>query len=159
MADKDKDPMRSLLESGKEYAEKVSEKYSGVRTGVEKLRRGLKTSVKLGVDATNQMLANLEEKTVEFRTPVLKGLETVQQKADSASTHMWYVYERRHEYGPHIVGGSALTMGALTALRRRSRVAGAVSAILAGGIAYAIVYESIPLQDIPDMVFGKKNND
>ncbi|KAL7576949.1 hypothetical protein ACA910_006706 [Epithemia clementina (nom. ined.)] len=156
MADKDKDPIRSWVDSGKEYAEKASEQYSGMRSQVASFRDALKSSVKSGVDATNRMLATVEETTAQVRAPIVSGMQTVQEEGNKAATHLWHMYERRHEYGPHIVGGSALTMGTLTALRRKSRVAGAVSALLAGGIAYAIVYEPIPLQDLPDMVFGKK---
>lgn len=147
------------MESGKEYAEKASEQYSGMRSQVSGFRAALKASVKSGVDVTNQMLATMEEKTTEIRAPIIKGWKTAQEEGDKVATHLWHFYERRHEYGPHIVGGSAVTMGAWTALRRKSLIAGAVSALLTSGIAYAIVYEPIPLQDIPDMILGKKKED
>ena len=151
--------MRSVLESGKEYAEKASEQMSGFRSQIASSREALKSSVKSGVEGTNQLLAILEEKTMSIRAPIVEGMKTAEVEGNKVAKKMWYVYERRHEYGPQIVGGSAVAMGALTSFRRRSPIASLVSAVVTGGLAYAIVYEPIPLQDIPDLVFGKKKDE
>uniref|UniRef100_A0A7S2YS37 MICOS complex subunit n=1 Tax=Entomoneis paludosa TaxID=265537 RepID=A0A7S2YS37_9STRA len=140
--------MRSMLEAGKEQ-------YSGVKSQVGSIRGVLKGGIKATVDAANDGLAKIEESTISIQKPVVEGMKTAEKEGAKLITQGSHIYERRHEYGPHIVGGSSLLLGGLVGLRR-GRIPGAVSAAVAGGLSYAFVYEPIPLPDLPDMIFGKK---
>mmetsp|Transcript_14787 Transcript_14787/g.19352 ORF Transcript_14787/g.19352 Transcript_14787/m.19352 type:complete len:167 (-) Transcript_14787:94-594(-) len=149
------DKISSMLESGKEYADKAKEQYSGFSSQIGSLRASLKQGVKASVHATNDALAKAEETTIELRKPIAQGLKTMEYEGSKGIAVVWKAHARRHEFGPHIVGGSALLVGALVGLRR-GRIPGVVSAAVAGGLAYAFAYEPFPLQDIPDLVFGNK---
>lgn len=173
-SDSMEDKMRSLLQSSREFADrakeqysgvrsqvgefadKAKEQYSGVRSQVGALRGVLKEGIKISVDATNDMLAKAEESTLAVQKPIVETMRKVEDEGSKRITQGWHIYERRHEFGPHIVGGTALVFGGLAAMRR-GRIPGVATAAIAGGISYVLVYEPFPLQDIPDMMFGKKD--
>jgi hypothetical protein len=108
-----------------------------------------------GVESVNTFLSAVHDTADSFRGPILKGIDTVESGSSVIATKAMFMYERRHEFGPHIVGGSAIAVGGLTAVRR-GRVPGVLVGVMTGGLAYLAVYESVPLSDIPDVIFGKK---
>jgi hypothetical protein len=109
-----------------------------------------------GVESVNKVLSAVHDTADSVRSPILKGIDEVESRSSVVATKAMLMYERRHEFGPHIVGGSAIGVGGLIAMRR-GRVPGALMGIMAGGLAYLAVYESVPLSDIPDVIFGKKD--
>ena len=150
--------LRAAVETGKEYADKAKEQYAGLAAQISAMRASLKSGIKVAVDATNDALASAEETTISVRKPIAEGVKTVEHEGSKAISEVWKAYEHRHEYGPHIVGGSALLVGGLVGMRR-GRIPAAVSAALIGGLAYTFVYEPFPLQDIPDMLKGSSSKD
>lgn len=123
---------------------------------VKQVHNTLRKSIHESVGAANKMLAALETTSSELSQPLAKGLSAVEQQGSSAATTAWHVYERRHEFGPYLVLGSAFTVGGITALRR-GRFPGVFSGAVTAGMAYVAIYEPIPLEDIPDLLFGKKS--
>jgi len=119
-------------------------------------QKTLKASIRNSVEATNRTLASLEEKSREVSQPVVKGLKTVEEEGSYVATKAIHAYERRHEFGPHIVVGTAFLAGSVVALRR-GRIAGVFSSILGGGAAYLAIYPPISLEELPDVIFGKKD--
>lgn len=110
-----------------------------------------RSGIKQFVAATNTLLGALEETS----KPVGAAWETVKVQSTAAKDSAIYAYQRRHEFPLEIIGGSAALGGGI-ALWRRGRLAGVLSAAVCGGAAYAVVYDEIKLQEIPDMLFGKK---
>ncbi|ACI65725.1 predicted protein [Phaeodactylum tricornutum CCAP 1055/1] len=121
----------------------------------EALKKSVKNGIRKAVEATNRLLASLETTTDSVSKPLAKGVKKVEQEGSYLAGQVMRVYERRYEYGPHLVAGSALAVGGLMTLRR-GKILGAASAALSGGLAYVAVYEPIPLQDMPDLIFGSK---
>ena len=118
-------------------------------------QKTLRANIRKSVDATNQVLATLEEKSHVVSRPMVKGLKTAEEEGSYVAAKAIHAYERRHEFGPHIVVGTALIAGGIMALRR-GRVAGVFSCILGGGAAYLAIYPPISLEEVPDVIFGKK---
>jgi hypothetical protein len=114
-----------------------------------------RSGVKATVEAVNSGLASLEQTTESFRRPAASSWSSISTQASALSEKSTYTYQRRHEFAPEIIGGSAFLGGGIMALRR-GRVAGALSAVIAGGAAYAVVYDEINFDRVPDMIFGKK---
>lgn len=125
--------------------------------GVEHSRNALRMGIHAAVETTNQVLAQLEQTQQRVRDtlqePIHKTMHVGQQVSEQIDT----LYVRRHEYGPYLVGGSALLFGGFMALRR-GRLPGALAGTLAGGAAYVAIYDPIALDDVPDLLFGKRNN-
>jgi hypothetical protein len=117
-------------------------------------QQSLRKSIHETVVATNGFLGLLEKTSGELSQPLGKGLKTVEHEGSNLASKAFLVYERRHEFGPHLVVGSALTIGGLVALRR-GRFSGAISGALTGGLTYVTLYELTPLDDISDL-FRKK---
>jgi 2-methylcitrate dehydratase PrpD len=92
----------------------------------------------------------LEKKSGEISQPLVQGLKVVEHEASYLASKGFQVYERRHEFGPHLVVGSALTIGGLVALRR-GRFSGAISGALTAGLTYVTLYELTPLDDLSDL--------
>mmetsp|Transcript_91 Transcript_91/g.387 ORF Transcript_91/g.387 Transcript_91/m.387 type:complete len:168 (+) Transcript_91:89-592(+) len=151
--------MRSMMESGKVFASKAKEQYSGMKDQVGSFRGLLKQGVKSAVESTNDALAKVEETTISIQTPVLESIKTAEEQGSLLASQGMRLYDRRHEYGPYIVGASAVAVGGLAALRG-GRLPGVLAAALAGGVSYAAVYEPVPLPDLPDwnMGSGTKND-
>ena len=59
------------------------------------------------------------------------------------------MYQRRHEFAPQIIGGSAVLGGGFFYLRR-GRIAGLLGATACGGASYAFVYDQLVLDNVPD---------
>lgn len=119
-----------------------------------------RSGIKQIVAATNKALGGLEEvkeKAREVWKPVGSTLESLQAHASTAADSAKQTYERRHEYPVEIIGGSAL-LGGGTMWLRRGRIAGVIGATALGGAAYAVVYDEIKWEELPEMVFGKKGN-
>jgi hypothetical protein len=114
-------------------------------------QESLRKSIHESVVATNTFLGALEKKTGEISQPVYTTLKSVEHEGSNVASKAFQVYERRHEFGPHLVVGSGLTIGGLVALRR-GRFSGAFSGALAAGLTYATVYEVIVLDDLLDLI-------
>lgn len=109
--------------------------------------KSLRDHIHAAVEATNKFLATVQDTTESIRAPIVKGLHSVESGGSRVATKAMHVYERRHEFGPYLVAGSAVTVGGIVSFRR-GRIPGALMGIMTGGLAYLAVYESIPLQDI-----------
>ena len=107
--------------------------------------------IKSLVSATNSILGGLED----VARPVGSALDTIKTQSVVVKDSAVYTYQRRHEFPLEIIGGSAL-LGGGSMLLRRGKIAGVLGAAAFGGAAYAIVYDEINLQELPDMIFGKK---
>jgi hypothetical protein len=112
----------------------------------------LRSGIKAFVSGTNSVLGAVESAT----KPVGAAAEAVKTQSIAAKDAVIYTYKRRHEFPLEIIGGSAALGGGL-GLLRRGRIAGVIGAIASGGAAYAIVYDEIKLEELPDIFFGKKN--
>jgi hypothetical protein len=109
------------------------------------------------VESVNGFLAAIQDATENVRSPIVKGIDTIETGGSVVAAKAVRMYERRHEFGPHIVGGSSLLSGGIVTARR-GRIPGVLVGAAVGGIAYLAVYESIPLSDVPDALFGKKKD-
>ena len=121
-------------------------------------QEALRLGIKAAVAATNTTLANLQQVTDKVQKPVVSALQTAEDTAATARAHASAAYQRRHEFAPHLVGGSTLVGGGVMALRR-GRIAGVLGAAVAGGAAYAVVYDEITFSNVPDfqeIAFGKR---
>mmetsp|Transcript_101783 Transcript_101783/g.285277 ORF Transcript_101783/g.285277 Transcript_101783/m.285277 type:complete len:124 (+) Transcript_101783:90-461(+) len=110
-----------------------------------------RSGIKSIVSSANKVLGSLEE----VAKPVGSAWETVKTQSGVVKESAVYTYQRRHEFPLEIIGGSAL-LGGGTMLLRRGKIAGVLGAATFGGAAYAVVYDEINLQELPDMIFGKK---
>jgi hypothetical protein len=110
-----------------------------------------RSGIKSLVSAANTVLGSVEE----IAKPVGSALETVKTQSVVVKDSAVYTYQRRHEFPLEIIGGSALLGGGVS-LVRRGKIAGVLGAAAVGGAAYAVVYDQINLQELPDMLFGKK---
>jgi hypothetical protein len=111
----------------------------------------LKSFTKATVDTANAALAGLERAT----RPITSSMKTIGETTESISEKMQYTFQRRHEFAPEIIGGSVFAGGAIMTLRR-GRLAGIIGAAASGGAAYAIVYDQINFEHVPDILFGRK---
>jgi hypothetical protein len=137
------DPKKPTDSSTTSLVEKAKKAASG-------FQQSLRKSIHETVVATNGFLGSLEKTSGEISQPLVQGLKVVEHEASSLASKGFHVYERRHEFGPHLVVGSALTIGGLVALRR-GKVSGAVSGALTAGLTYVTLYELTPLEDISDL--------
>ncbi len=110
-----------------------------------------RSGIKQFVSATNSLLGGLEEVSKPFGS----AWETTKAQSMVAKDSAIYTYQRRHEFSLEIIGGSAVLGGGI-GLLRRGRLAGVLAAAACGGAAYAVVYDEIKLQELPDILFGKK---
>jgi len=99
----------------------------------------LKENLSQAVQATNRALASAEETVSGMRDRVAPIVDQASEKATAVAATAAELYDRRHEYGPVLIGGTALTTGALVTLRR-GKLPGLVAATLASGAAYGVVY-------------------
>jgi hypothetical protein len=84
-------------------------------------------------------------------------MKIMQEEGEVFSRKAIKVYETRHEYGPHIVAGSALLFGSIAGLRR-GRLPAFLVGTSVGFATYVAVYE-VDLYKFPDIIFGKKKDD
>ena len=103
------------------------------------------------VSVTNTVLGGLEDAA----RPVGSAFDTVKTQLVVVKDSAVYTYKRRHEFPLEIIGGSAL-LGGGSMLLHRGKIAGVLGAAAFGGAAYAVVYDEINLQELPDTIFGKK---
>jgi hypothetical protein len=115
----------------------------------------LRSVVKATVDAANTALASLEQASKGVRQPVSSSLKTLGEQSSTVGEKFKYGYVRRHEFAPQLIGGSAVLGGSMMALRR-GRIAGLVGAVATGGLAYAVVYDQFKMDNVPDILFGRK---
>ena len=114
-----------------------------------------KEAIKSAVDSANVGLEKLQTKFNEVKRPIDGTLHQLQDGSASLAESAKTLYQRRHEYAPEIIGGTAVTTGGYFWLRR-GRIAGVLGATLGAGAAYAVVYDELDLEKTKEMVFGKK---
>jgi hypothetical protein len=114
-----------------------------------------RSGIKAVVGAANSVLGSVEQVTEGVRKPASSTWHTVQEQSSVVADKAKYTYQRRHEFAPQLIGGSAILGGGIMALRR-GKIAGALGAVIAGGAAYAVVYDELDFTALPDMIFGKK---
>lgn len=91
------------------------------------------------VSATNATLAQVEEKTGAASLTVLSRMRSVGNQARHIFRDGFVLYERRGQYGPQLVAGSALLLGGIVGLKR-GRIPGALVGSAAAAGSYANVY-------------------
>jgi hypothetical protein len=96
-------------------------------------------SISSAVSITNAALAQVEEKTDDFSTSVISRMRSFGSQASHVFRDTMVLYERRGQYGPQLVAGSALAFGGIVGLRR-GRIPGVLVGSMAGGTAYANIY-------------------
>mmetsp|Transcript_6654 Transcript_6654/g.18584 ORF Transcript_6654/g.18584 Transcript_6654/m.18584 type:complete len:162 (+) Transcript_6654:146-631(+) len=96
-------------------------------------------SLSAAVSATNAALAQVEEKTGAASSTVLSRMRSVGNQSGHIFRDGFVLYERRGQYGPQLVAGSALLFGGIVGLRR-GRIPGALVGSAAGIGAYVNVY-------------------
>mmetsp|Transcript_42059 Transcript_42059/g.121518 ORF Transcript_42059/g.121518 Transcript_42059/m.121518 type:complete len:125 (+) Transcript_42059:108-482(+) len=111
-----------------------------------------RSGIKAFVAGTNKVLEGMESAA----KPVGSAVEVVKDQAVAARDAAVYTYKRRHEFPMEIIGGSAAVGGSI-GLLRRGKIAGILGAAMCGGAAYAVVYDEFKFEELPDIVFGKKN--
>lgn len=111
--------------------------------------------IKEAVQATNRALASVESFTEEARQPFKQGFKVARELASKLGEQASYTYQRRHEFAPEIIGGSTI-VGAGVLGMSRGRVGAIIGAAGGYGVSYAIVYDQFNMQDVPDIIFGKK---
>ncbi len=99
----------------------------------------LKAAIKKVVDVTNYTLAIFEQNTEETSTAFVSRFTSLVRQAKYIATRGMTTYEQRGNYGPQIIGGTALVVGGAVALRR-GRFPGALAGGLGGAAAYGNIY-------------------
>lgn len=122
---------------------------------VSSVQASLKTSIKSGVESANNVLAGLEESADKYGKPVVSSLHNIQHEGEIVANKASQFYEKRKQYGPEIIGGSALLVGGIVGLRR-GRVPAVATAAATGFLAYVGVYE-LDIHRIPDVIFGQED--
>ena len=95
--------------------------------------------LKSAVSTTNAALAAVEERTTVVSATVLSRVRSVGGIMQHSFRDAQILYNRRGQYGPQIVAGTACAFGCLVSLRR-GRIPGAVVGAMAGAGAYANIY-------------------
>ena len=99
------------------------------------------------VNGINSGLATLQKTT----QPIKSVWSSASTQASEISEHAHHLYQRRHEFAPEIIGGSAVVGGGIAALRR-GRVAGVLGAAVSGALAYGVVYDELKFDQVPEMI-------
>lgn len=119
------------------------------------IQKSLKSSIKSAVESANNVLAALEAQADKYGKPVITSLHNIQHEGEIVANKASHFYEKRKQYGPEIIGGSALVVGGIVGLRR-GRVPAVATAAATGFLAYVGVYE-LDLHRIPDVIFGRED--
>ena len=119
----------------------------------QKIEESLRSTIKSGVQATNNALAALEQSTEQIRTPVVATVQKVEQEGRYLAQQAAHVYQSRREYAPFLIGGSTI-LGAMVGFRR-GRVPAVITGSVTGFLAYIGVYQ-VDIKKLPNHVFGKK---
>ena len=86
---------------------------------------------------------------------MVSSLHNIQHEGEVVANKVTQFYEKRKQYGPEIIGGSALLVGGIVGLRR-GRVPAIATAAATGFLAYVGVYE-LDLHRMPDIIFGRED--
>ena len=113
----------------------------------------LKEVVKSGVNVCNKALAGIGDATEGIKQPLKSTWKNVSEESSVVTDKIQYVYQRRHEFAPHIIGTSAVVGAGYFGLRR-GRIAGIIGGVALGGVAYGVVYDQFNIDNIPDVLFG-----
>jgi hypothetical protein len=112
---------------------------SGDKPKFEIPKVDLRSSIKMGVKKTNDLLATLEETNVQTSSMVSSRLRPLLTQMYALSQKGVVMYELRKYYGPQIIGVTAITVGGLVAARR-GKVPGLFSGGVSGVGAYGFTY-------------------
>lgn len=110
---------------------------------VASARSNLKCTIKSSVKATNAALAIMEESYVSTQSNFVSRLGSLQRQGRFVAEKAIRAYQAREQYGPQVVGSSAVVLGGITTLRR-GKLPGVAVGMMAGSAAYAAVY-GIPI--------------
>jgi hypothetical protein len=121
---------------------------------LSEVKSSFKSSIKSAVQHTNEILAGLEETSDKITKPAMENYRHLEKKSENALKQAGHYYDRRKQYGPHLVIGSALLVGGFVGLRR-GRVPAVATGAVTGFVTYLGVYE-IELHHLPDIIFGKQ---
>lgn len=119
----------------------------------------LNAAIKKVVNVTNSALAVFEQTADETSTAFVSRFTSLARQAKYIATRGMATYEHRGNYGPQIVGGTALVVGGAVALRR-GRFPGALAGGLGGVAAYGNIYgyqEYYTAKSLKDYIAPKKN--
>mmetsp|Transcript_10309 Transcript_10309/g.16485 ORF Transcript_10309/g.16485 Transcript_10309/m.16485 type:complete len:129 (+) Transcript_10309:104-490(+) len=114
-----------------------------------------KEMIKSAVATANTGLQQLQTTVETWKQPVSSALHTVEETSTSAFRTAQTVYQRRHEFAPEIIGGTGVVTGGYFWLRR-GRVAGVLAGAAGATAAYAVVYDELDIENIPNKIFGTK---
>ena len=118
----------------------------------------LRELIKIGVNATNSGLRLAQTTFQNFKEPVSLTLQSVEENGAVAMETAKTIYVKRKQYAPQIMVGTAVCTGGYSWLRR-GRIAGILGATVGTGVAYAFVYDELPvdLEKLPNIIFGKND--
>jgi hypothetical protein len=114
-----------------------------------------KETIKSVVQTANKGLEQAQTTIESWKAPVSSTLHIIDEKGHVAMDTVKTIYQRRHEFAPEIIGGTTVTTGGYFFLRR-GRLAGLLGAAVGAGAAYAVVYDEFDLNEVPNVIFGKK---
>lgn len=120
------------------------------------VQKTVRSGIRQSVDAANGFLSSLHGTFKSVQGPIHNVSESLKESSSKVTNTAMTIFERRHEFGPHIVIGSGVLVGGIFALRR-GRISGALGGALASSAAYMSIYNPVPLDDVPDLIFGKKD--
>lgn len=111
---------------------------------IDQLRQNVKASVKSAVQSTNETLAVMED----FYQSRVKGpIQATMDQSAEISAKVLRAYDRRHEYGPYWVAGSAILVGGIVGIRGGGKLRTVLTSVLASGTTYAVIYDTKPLEN------------
>mmetsp|Transcript_8801 Transcript_8801/g.12468 ORF Transcript_8801/g.12468 Transcript_8801/m.12468 type:complete len:132 (-) Transcript_8801:1506-1901(-) len=100
----------------------------------------LRSGIKAFVKGANSMLASLEHTSQTVGKPVIQNIQYAGHQGAMVGGQLVKAYEVRKQYGPEIIGGSALVVTSLVGLRR-GRFPGVLAGGLTAGFTYLGIYE------------------
>eukprot|EP00538_Stauroneis_constricta_P014146 CAMPEP_0119559688 /NCGR_PEP_ID=MMETSP1352-20130426/13080_1 /TAXON_ID=265584 /ORGANISM="Stauroneis constricta, Strain CCMP1120" /LENGTH=134 /DNA_ID=CAMNT_0007607451 /DNA_START=71 /DNA_END=478 /DNA_ORIENTATION=- len=122
---------------------------------VNEILKTIRSGIKTTVATANGALSNLQDATENTRKPIESTWKTVESHSKQAGEQIINTYNKRKEHPNEIIGGSTVA-GALLMGARRGRFGALFGGAVAGGLAYAAVYDKFDLEEVPDVIFGRK---
>ena len=112
------------------------------------VRSNVKCAIKSSVKATNAALATMEETYVSTQSNFVSRLSSLQRQGRFVAEKAIRAYQAKEQYGPEVIGSSAVVFGGVTAFRR-GKIPGIAVGVMAGSAAYAAIY-GIPIYTMDD---------
>jgi hypothetical protein len=123
----------------------------------------------------------MERGTKDVRKSISSSWNIASEHSTNTVESVSYIYAKRKEFAPHIIGGSAFLGGSVMTLRRGEykgeklilplfdgyssnsfcrlllgRIAGILGASFFGASAYGLVHDELSFENVPNMIFGNK---